>query len=199
MTSPSISPQELDDEGFLTLYTAQAQVVVDALERDGISHVKMAYVNKKYESEAWVFKEAYSFFVQNAPRHVPKPEQAETAIWAYMDEKWAGAQPGGWVLKLRVPREKAVLFDLRAWNKILNLSYLGVDEADSKRFEARLSSMGIQHPTQAFSTPFYPQVKQEIRKSWQRLFDSAWSCPQTYLQAGLWELRREWVVEARQV
>ena len=198
MTNRSNSTPERVDEGFLTLYTAQAQVVMDVLERDGVSRVKMAYVDKKYESEAWVFKEAYSFFVQNAPRYVPKPEQAETAIWAYADEKWVGAQPGSWVLKLEVPRDQAVLFDLRAWNKILNLNYLGADEADNRRFEARLSSMGIQHSTQAFSTPFYPQVKQEIRKSWQRLFDTANSCPRTYLQAGLWELCRDWIAEARQ-
>ena len=182
----------------ITLYTAQAGIVLDTMRAEGVYRVKMAYVDQKYGEQSWIFREAYSFFVQNASRILPPPEGAQTAIWAYADELWAGASAGSWVLKLQVPRDRVVLFDLRAWNKILNLSYIGEDDADERRFQDRLSSMGIQHATQAFSTPFYPQVKQEIRKSWQRLFGSADACPTTYVQAGLWELRPEWVVEARQ-
>lgn len=184
--------------GFITLYTAQAPIVMDTLRRESVYRVKMSFVDQKYGDQAWIFKEAYTFFARNAARIVPPPEGAQSAIWAYADEAWVGAQPGSWVLKLRVPCDQAVLFDLRAWNKILNLSYVGASEADERRFDERLSNMGIQHSTQAFSTSFYPQVKQEIRKSWLHLFETASNCPQTYLQAGLWELREAWIEDARQ-
>ena len=184
--------------GTITLYTAQAPVVMETLNTYGIYCVKMAFVDQKYGDQAWIFKEAYSFFAQNAARILPLPEGSQTAIWAYADEKWTGANVGSWALELQVPRDQVILFDLRLWNKILNLNYIGEDEDDERRFEERLESMGIQYPTQVFSTPFYPQLKQEIRKSWQRLFGSDANCPQAYLQAGLWELRQEWIVEARQ-
>ena len=43
----------------LLLYTAQAPVVTEALERDGVSRVKKAYVDQKYGETAWVFQTAY--------------------------------------------------------------------------------------------------------------------------------------------
>lgn len=182
----------------ITLYTAQAQIVKDTLDAEGVYRVKTAFVDQKYGDQAWVFKEAYSFFAQNAPRYVLPPEGAQSGIWTFANEMWVGAQPGSWVFKLQVPRNQAVLFDLRVWNKILNLQYVGADAEDSRRFEDKLSSMGITHSMQAFSTPFYPQVKSEIKKSWQRLFTSAETCPTEYVQAGLWEIRQEWIVESRQ-
>ncbi len=185
-------------QGTIVLYTAQMPVVVDTIERDGVYRVKTAYVNQKYGDQAWIFKEAYSFFAQHAPRYVPKPEGAESGIWVYADEKQLYASAGSWALKLQVPQDQAVLFDLRVWNKMLNLDYVAAGDADERRFKKKLEDMGLGNVTQAFSTPFYPLVKQEIRKSWMRLFDSAQNCPQEYLEAGLWEIRREWVVDARQ-
>lgn len=182
----------------VTLYTAQAQVVMDTLERDGVYRVKNAYVDQKYGDEvAWIWRQAYSFFSQNAGRYVPKPEGAESGIWTFYDEKWTGAQPGYWMLKLEVPADHVVSFDLRAWNRIQNLDYLPKDEADGRRFQQNLERQGIKQAMQAFSTPFYPLVKREIEASWQRLFTSAEGCPETYLEAGLWEIRREWVADAK--
>lgn len=181
----------------VTLYTAQAQVVMDTLEREGVYRVKMSYVDNKYEGEAWIWRQGYSFFAQNAGRYVPRPEGAESGIWVYYDEKWTGAQPGYWMLKLEVPEDHVVSFDLRAWNKIANLDYLPKDDADARRFQQNLERQGIKQPMQAFSTPFYPLVKREIEASWQRLFTSAEGCPETYLEAGLWEIRREWVADAK--
>lgn len=183
----------------ITLYTAQAQVVKDTLDAEGVYRVKTAFVDQKYGDQAWIFREAYSFFAQNASRYVPAPEGAQSGIWAFANEMWVGAQPGSWVFKLQVPRSQAVLFDSRVWNKILNLQYVGADAEDSRRFEEKLSAMGITHSMQAFSTSFYPQVKSEIKKSWQQLFISAEACPAEYVQAGLWEIRQEWIAESRQV
>ena len=96
-----------------------------------------------------------------------------------------------------MPRECAVLFDSRVWNRMLNLEYIGVDEADEEAFERRIASMGLKSAIDAFITSFYPTVKREILQSWQRLFTSADNCPDEYLEAGLWELRREWVVSVK--
>ena len=178
----------------ITLYTAQSQAVLDALERDGVSRVKREYIQQKYGDEAWVFQQAYSFFFQHAQEIVPAPSGAESGIWCYCDVRWAASGAGCSVLTLRVPRDQVVLFDLRVWNRMLNLQYVGTDEADEQAFEQRMARMGIRNPAEAFSTAFYPTVKREILDSWHRLFDSAKGCPAEYLEAGLWEIRSEWVM-----
>ena len=181
------------------LYTAQTQPVIDAIERDGVSFVKRAYIQEKYGDQAWVFQQAYSFFAQYAPAYAPKPEHAESGIWCYCDKRWASAGAGGYLLTLRVPCDQAVFFDLRVWNRMLNLQYIGSDSAEEEAFEQELAQQGVRNPGDVFSTPFYPVLKQRVLKSWQRLFDSAQGCPDEYLEAGLWEIRREWVLEAMPV
>lgn len=185
------------DEETITLYTAQTQVVLDAIERDGFSRVKRAYISQKYGEEAWVFQQAYSFFAQHAPRYVERPDGAESGIWCFRDWRLAVAGTGCSLIELAVPRDCAVLFDSRLWNRMLNLRYVGVDEADEAAFEQRIATMGLKSSAEAFSTSFYPTIKREILHSWQRLFGSADNCPDQYVQAGLWELRREWIVSVR--
>ncbi|MBQ9067450.1 MAG: DUF3841 domain-containing protein, partial [Eggerthellaceae bacterium] len=84
---------------------------------------------------------------------------------------------------------------LRIWNRMLNLQYVGKDEADEEAFEAKLANMGIKNAAEAFSTSFYPTVKREIQQSWQRLYQATDEIPETYVMAGLWELRSEWLVD----
>ena len=67
------------------LYSAQAQVVLDALERDGVSFSKKAYVEQKYQESAPVFVAAYSWFVKEAQRYLHRPERAEYPYWAFKD------------------------------------------------------------------------------------------------------------------
>ncbi len=55
------------------LYSPQAQIVLDVLDRDGICFSRREYVQKKYEESAPVFLSAYDWFVKAAEAHVPKP------------------------------------------------------------------------------------------------------------------------------
>lgn len=184
-------------EETITLYTQQAQVVLDTIEREGTTRVKREFIEAKYGEEAWVFQQAYAFYNQHASKLVPAPEGAESGIWCYVDERWAVSGAGGFLLKLEVPRNQVVLFDLRVWNKMLNLQYVGTSEADEEAFEARVANMGVKNMAEVFNTAFYPTVKREIQQSWQCLFTSAEQCPETYLEAGLWEIRREWLIDTK--
>ncbi len=181
----------------ITLFTAQTDVVLDAIERDGYSRVKRAYIQRKYGDQAWVFQQAYAFFAQHAPRYVTPPEGAESGIWCFRDWRLAMTGAGGMLLELEVPADQAVLFDSRLWNRMLNLEYLGEDAEDERAFEKRIAAMGLKSSADAFATSFYPTVKREITQSWQRLFGSADACPDAYLEAGIWEIRREWIRSVR--
>ena len=179
------------------LFSSQAPVVLEALERDGRSVVRREYIDKKYGDSSWVFQEAYSFFRQNVPVQVPKPEDAESPVWLFRDSRWCFMGPDSLLMTFRIPRDRVIFFDHRVWNRILNLEYLGRDQKDEERFEKELRNIGLTGTHKLFSTSFYPMQKRRVRDSWKTLFCSAEGCPEEYLQAAVWELRKEWLVEVR--
>ena len=186
--------------GGLILYAAQAQPVLDALERDGVCHSRVEYVKKKYGESAPVFLTAYNWFVQQLPRYVPKPEGAEFPYWAFRELYSVDPMGTAGVLKLQVPEGQAVLFAVEDWTKITQLRYIGKDAADERAFAKELAARGLRWE-QVMLTNFYPDLKQQIYDSWQRLFRHHEAllrdedCGGIRVQAGLWELRREWVQE----
>ena len=180
----------------VTLFTAQAPVVLEALERDGISRVRRAYVDKKYGDTAWSFQEAYSFFRQQMATRIPPPAGAESPVWLYRDSRWCFMGPDSVLMRFEIPAGQLLFFDRRLWERILNLEYLGRDEADEAAFAKELISAGLSDTQKVFSTPFYPLQKRKIRDSWKKLFRSA-EIPDAYCQAAVWELRKEWLVEAK--
>jgi hypothetical protein len=181
----------------VTLYTAQSPIVLETIERDGVSRVKLVYIDKKYGDTAWSFREAYSFFREQASSVLPRPEESESAVWLYADSRWCFMTPDSLLMTFRIPEEQVLFFDRRVWNRILNLEYLGKDAKDEERFEQELKNLGLSGTHKLFSTAFYPVQKRKVRDSWKRLFSSAEGCPREYLQAAAWELRKEWLVEVR--
>lgn len=175
------------------LWTAQAQIVLDTLAREGVYRVKTAFVDQKFGETAWVFRKAYAFYVHGASKIVPRPEGCESGIWCYRCARWAMMDAHSTLLKLEVPRDKVVLFDLRSWNRILNLQYIPLDADDERRYRRELSDQGLTNTAKVFQTSMYPALKRKIEASWERLFSSADRCEEDYLQAGIWELRPEWV------
>lgn len=177
----------------VTVFAAQSPIVRQIIEKDGVYFVKQKFIDKKYGESAWIFNTAYSFFKSRASRIVPCPKEADSAIWLFANPAMAVGGDDAELLTFSIPKDKVVLFDSRLWNRIINLKYIGKDDADQKAFEDNLKAMGIEG-TKIFSSNFYLQQKAEIIASWDRLFSSA-DCDPFYLQAGVWELRKEWLVE----
>ena len=184
----------------VTLYASQAEVVVNALERDGVCFSRREYVIKKYEESAPVFLAAYDWFVAQVQTYVPRPAGAEFPYWAFM-ELYSVEQSGdSRLLALRVPADEAVFFDMYDWNKILRHQYIGETEAEEKRFKQKLTDYGIRHDSDVLLTNFYPDLKREVQASWQRLFrhHERIRAGQPHgagsVQAALWQLKKEWLV-----
>ena len=180
------------------LYTAQQPVVLEALERDGVSRVRREYIDKKYGDTAWSFQEAYAFFRREMAQRIPRPEGAESPIWLFCDSRWTFASPGSVMMTFRIPEELLLFFDQRVWNRILNLEYLGRDAADEARFAREIAGMGVSDVTKLFANAFYPMQKRKVQESWKRLFSTG-DCEETNREAAAWELKKEWLVDAVQI
>lgn len=182
----------------IRLYTAQADAVMNELTDRGVCHCHEAYVSKKYAESARSFLIAYRWLASNAQHFVPKPDEAELMYWAFTDKNYVTMSDH--VLTLDVPRECVLLFDYTKWSRILQLNYIGTTPADEARFSKELSLRGISAYT-AMTTDFYPEMKQRILESWQRLFENVNLSTSSVIddirpkQAALWEIRSEWVSE----
>ena len=64
----------------LRVYTAQAPVVAEALEREGVCHCRADMIQKKYGNCAPGFLTAYEFLAERAQAFVPRPKGAELRI-----------------------------------------------------------------------------------------------------------------------
>ncbi len=176
----------------VTLYAAQRPIVKDIIMQEGVYHVKQRFIDQKYGESAWIFNTAYSFFKSKASLILPRPQESEGAIWLYCDPCLVVGSDDAVPLTLFVPEENLIFFDSRLWNRILNLKYIGKTEQDTQEFDKRLRAMGLDG-NKIFSSSFYPNEKQQILLSWERLFDSA-DCELRYRQAAAWELRKEWLI-----
>lgn len=183
----------------VTLYTAQSDAVLQAIARDGVCYSKAEYVRGKYGESGPVFLTAYQWFAAQAEKIVPRPAEAELPYWVFGDLQCVDRSGGGALLTLRVPPDEAVFFDMYDWNRVLQLKYMGESPADERDFCAELALRGLRESDVMLSA-FYPEQKQKIMGSWQRLLRHHEKIRKGDLtgvgavQAALWRIKEEWIV-----
>jgi hypothetical protein len=187
-----------DNNGLLTLYSAQSDLVIEQLKQNGRCFVKKEYVVKKYGESAAIFVTAYDWFVSEAVKYLAKPQEAEYPYWAFQDA-YNAAPTGGEILCLQVPLTEAIFFERDNWDKILRLQYMGENEAEEAAFRQSLANYGVRREMDVMLTNFYPDLKRQVLASWQRLFQQHEEIRQGHikavknLQAALWCLKKEWL------
>lgn len=184
----------------IRLYTSQTKPVLDAIEKDGFCLSKAAYVQNKYQESAKSFLLVYQWFAGKAAKLVPRPEGAELPYWAFEDIYSADASgQEDRILTLDVPKSQVILFDMYDWMKLMRLEYLGETEREEAEFKEQLHLCGLKE-YDVMMSHFYPEWKNQILASWQRLF-----CHHSALlagdrsgvgsvQAALWKIERAWIV-----
>ena len=184
----------------IKLYTSQSDIVLQIIEKDGVCYSKKEFVSKKYSESAPIFITAYSWFVKEFAKIIPKPEKAEYPYWAFKELYNLDDSGGGNVLKLNVPLEEAVFFDLFDWNKIICMKYIGVCEEDEKEFKENIKKLGLKE-TNIMLTNFYPELKMQIMESWKFLFRHHENIKIGNInkiggvQAGLWQIKKECIIK----
>lgn len=184
----------------VTVYTAQPDSIVARLMERGRHYAKLALIAEKYGEAGAVFLRAYEWYVHSAQQIVPRPPEAESAVWTFRNPRYMERHPGHRVLALRVPAGQAVFFRMRDWNQILNLRFIGETEEEEAAFADRLARQGVRYEGDIYTTPFYPLLKKELLHSWSRLFrydpqiKQGAEPPYPDMQAGLWYIDRDWVI-----
>ncbi|GLC78957.1 DUF3841 domain-containing protein [Lacrimispora brassicae] len=186
-------------DGCIELYTVQLNEISDSIKDGHCHYVKMKYIEDKYREVKGVFLNAYRWYVRQAACLVEKPEQAESAVWTFVNDKYAEWHPGYTVMKLKVPVDEAVFFRMSDWNKVLNLRYIGRTKEEEDQYSQKLEKYGIKYEGDVYETAFYPHLKGELVASWANLF--RFDCEIKHggfpefedMQAGLWCIKKEWV------
>ena len=190
-----------EDERKIILYTAQADPVLKAIERDGTCFSKEEFVRKKYEDCSNIFLTAYKWYAKEAKKVVPLPEGAQLPYWAFEKEYNMFVADGLTVMKLEVPVNQVVLFDMDVWTKILRLEYVG-NEQEKKAFAKELKKYNVS-AIDAVLGNFYPVLKRKIMESWKVLFENDEKLKEgnpdgiRNVQAGLWQIKKEWIVDKK--
>jgi hypothetical protein len=184
----------------IELWTQQSEKVKNLLFEQQRLTVKKRYIEQKYGSEAEIFLKAYNFFVKEAKRIVEKPEEAEYPFWAAADPQTALSGGSGFLIKLKAPQEMIIFFNKNKWNKILNLSYIADDQEDLNKHKKTLEKYGVTDDSEIVLSPHYPVLKNKIIESWQKLFEGEnEGFTSEKKGAAIWELRKEWVEEIREI
>ena len=187
--------------GTIRLYSAQMPPVLDAIQRDGVCMSRAEYVEKKYQESASSFLIVYRWFSERADLLVPRPKGAELPYWAFGDLFAVDASDSDdSILILDVPRDQVILFDRYDWTKLMQLSYLGETEQQEKDFWKRLHLCGLTE-YEVMMSRFYPEWKDEILASWERLFRHheallhGDSSGVRGIQAAMWKIEKGWIVD----
>ena len=186
----------------IRLYTSQSSEVVKLLKAQNVCYVKRECIEKKYQEVSGIFMEAYNWYISRAQNIVKMPKHAEYPYWAFTKADYAGLYPGYYLLTIEVPIEQVIFFKVEDWNKVLNLKYLDVSEEDEKNHTDMLAKQNVSIESDIFTKPFYPYLKSKVKKSWDNLFRyneliKSGVMQKSVLQASLWELRKEWIVDIK--
>lgn len=187
------------------VWTKQHAGILTALEEGGRYVVKKEYIQQKMGENSRIYFEVYNWYRNAAEKIVPAPDDrppdAESAVWCYRNPKYIEKHDEYKILKLNVPAEKAVFFRMSDWNKRLNLRYIGNTSQEEDSYNQKISKYGVDYEGSVYLTSFYPQLKNELIKSWQNLFRYDKLVKEQGdllfddMQAGVWHLELEWVQE----
>lgn len=184
----------------VTLWTRQDTRFLDAIRQEGVFHAKKEYIEEKNQELSPYFLKLYDWFVAEADKIVPKPENAQYPIWCSVtDEYMLRGAHGNILIELSIDEEKIVYFDSPKWDLVLNHVYIAKDLDEQRRFDEELKRRGI---TNSFSLlddhhrKFYPDLAQKVMRSWTRIFDvDKNSADKFSVQANIWEIRPQDIVQ----
>lgn len=176
------------------VWTRQSAKILDELDQNGRYIVKKSYIEEKMEEHAKLYFETYTWYSNKAKNLVEKPDDVIFPIWVSLTESsMLGLTEGNVLLELSIDEEALILVDQEKWGYVVNYLYIPKDEMDDQQHEAMLRKFNLDE-TEAYMSPFYPAIKAQIIKSWDRVFTIDQDIKPENLTATIWEIKSENVV-----
>jgi len=178
----------------LRVWTRQSAKAWEELRNKGVLRIKKSHVKKKYGDCSDTFMLCYDWLVDEASKHLEKPQGVEGPIWLALRSDFMPCPAENTVvIELEMERDKLLVLDMGKWDYILNYWHIPKDEKDRRSFRRALDEKGVTNQSQVMMTQFHPVLKREMKKSWSRLFDENIRVSEND-QAICWEIKMEWVV-----
>ncbi|MGM0421384.1 MAG: DUF3841 domain-containing protein [Bacillota bacterium] len=176
------------------LWTRQDKAIMTELEENDRYLVKERYIRQRLDTCARIYLDAYRWLRQQAGKRMDIPPEARFPIW--FSTSADSTLPLGEehvLLKVSIPREQVMIFDMLKWDYIINYFYLPKDEEDRLRFQRKLAKYNIGVESNVYLENFYPRLKQEMVESWERLFaDDIRLSDQDV--AITWQIKADWII-----
>lgn len=182
----------------IKLWTRQHKNLLKELEESGVYRVKKEYILQKNDTISNYYFKLYDWYVKQAEKFVPRPEEALYPIWLSTSSDMR-LQPAEdtIILELEVDRNLVVITDFDKWGYVVNYWYVPLNKEDEKRHNEELRKYGIGDESALYMSHkgnFYPLLRNKIINSWERIFEVS-DDPSILTQATLWEIKKEWVVD----
>lgn len=192
-----MNAMDIKEEEYLTLWTRQVSEMLGEIKDYGVYKVKEEYIRKKNDTISDYYLKLYKWFTGEAKKYIDA--KGDYPIWlSVADEFRLRPVEGTVTLRLRVPSKEVLLCNYDAWGYTVNYFYVPLDETDKARHREELTKNGLVSDDELFLTSkgnFYPLLKREVVKSWERIFTLKPTDLKACLVAVTWEIKKEWIEE----
>ena len=192
-----MNAMNIEEDEYVTLWTRQVSEILDDIKECSVYKVKEEYIRKKNDTISDYYLKLYKWFTDEAKKYVDV--KGDYPIWlSVADEFRLRPVEGTVTLRLRVPSKEVLLCNYDAWGYTVNYFYVPLDEADKARHREELTKNGLVSDDELFLTSkgnFYPLLKREVVKSWERIFTLKPTDLKACLVAVTWEIKKEWIEE----
>lgn len=177
----------------IRIWTRQHENILHVLEKDGRYIAKKEYIEEKMEECSKFYLDVYSWYTGKAKEIVAKPPDVQYPIWVSLSsDNMLQPVPGTVILELLIDRDSLIIVDIEKWGRIVNYWYVPLTLKDEEDYDKKLKNYGITNSSNVYLSNFYPHLKKEVIKSWDRLFDNSYSLSD--LNVGtIWEVKKEWI------
>ena len=179
----------------IKVWTKQNSAVLDQLSTDGRFVADEHFIRRELEDTADIMLSIYEWLADHSPTACRRPDDVKYPVWISLEREATMMPEEGYVvLELEIERDEIALLDTAKWTCITNYSYIPKDAEDKKRHTDYMQSLGISD-ARAVMTEFYPDIKNEIIASWDRLFDENVRLGSETVYGIVWEVKAEWIKE----
>jgi len=177
----------------ITVWTKQNKAVLEQLSAKGRFIADARYIRKELEDTTDIMLFIYKWLAAHVPTAANKPVDVSLPVWvSFTKEATMIPEPGYVVLELKVDSSLVASVNIAKWTIITNYSYIPASREDENDHNNNLKERGINN-ADAILTGFYPDLREKIISSWDRLFDSSVDMGSEAAYGLLWEVRKEWI------